>query len=157
MKLLWNYVQRKIRRDFPSVPDVTTQQLAEWLEDPATDDPILIDVRAEQEFAVSHLQNAIHATEAKSILQTIESSASGSAPRTVVVYCSVGYRSARVAKELLNAGHEKTFNLEGSIFQWANEGRPVYRAGNPVNDVHPYSRLFKCLLKKHVDAKMSKS
>ena len=36
MKLLWNYVQRKIRRDCPSVPDVNTQQLAEWLEDPAT-------------------------------------------------------------------------------------------------------------------------
>ena len=155
MKLFWNYIQRKIRRTFPGVPNVTTQVLADWLEDPSMADPILIDVRAESEFAVSHLRNAIHATKSKSILETIETIASNDAdstPRNVVLYCSVGYRSSRVAKELLEAGQDRVFNLDGSIFQWANEGRPVYREGSRVNDVHPYSWIWKFLLKKHVDA-----
>jgi len=155
LKLLWNYIQRKIRRKFPNVPSVTTQALAEWLEDPSTANPILIDVRAEPEFSVSHLPNAIHATDSKSALQTIDTSGDTSTTRTVVLYCSVGYRSARMTKELMSAGRKNVFNLDGSIFQWVNEGRPVYRDGSQVNDVHPYSRFWRLLLKRRVNAKHS--
>jgi hypothetical protein len=29
--------------------------------------------------------------------------------------------------------------MEGSIFQWANEGRPLEKEGKPVETVHPYN------------------
>ena len=44
------------------------------------------------------------------------------------------------------AGYADVWNLEGSIFQWANGGRPVYRDGRPVEAVHPYNTLWGTLL-----------
>ena len=65
-----------------------------------------------------------------------------------VVYCSVGYRSAKAAQELMNSGITGVLNLEGSIFQWANEDRPVFQGTRVVDEVHPYSRFWKRLLLK---------
>jgi predicted sulfurtransferase len=58
--------------------------------------------------------------------------------RAVVLYCSVGYRSADVAARLQAHGYTNVFNLEGSIFQWANEGRTLVRGEMPVEVVHPF-------------------
>ena len=33
---------------------------------------------------------------------------------------------------------KNVFNLEGSLFKWANEGRPVYRGSERVQEVHPF-------------------
>ena len=59
------------------------------------------------------------------------------ANRRIVVYCSVGYRSSELAEFLMKTGFTEVYNLEGSIFRWANEGRPVYRAEERVRVVHP--------------------
>lgn len=56
----------------------------------------------------------------------------------IVVYCSVGYRSSRLARQLRTRGVKNVFNLEGSLFKWANEGRPVYRGSERVQEVHPF-------------------
>ena len=83
----------------------------------------------------------------------------------VICYCSVGYRSSVVAErilELREAGHlppgVEPYNLRGSIFQWASEGRNLTRTelsdesegGGPsvetqVTTVHPFSRLWGAL------------
>lgn len=63
-----------------------------------------------------------------------------------VAYCSVGYRSAQLASLIQQAGHENVFNLEGSIFKWTREGRPVFRDGKPVNVVHPFNENWGALL-----------
>ena len=55
------------------------------------------------------------------------------------MYCAVGYRSSAVAERLQKAGVRTVFNLEGSIFQWANEGRPLEADGHPADKVHPYN------------------
>jgi 3-mercaptopyruvate sulfurtransferase SseA len=62
------------------------------------------------------------------------------------VYSSVGYRSARLAHWLANQGYANVRNLSGSIFQWANEDRPVFRNGRPTMEVHPYDRRWGLLL-----------
>jgi 3-mercaptopyruvate sulfurtransferase SseA len=62
------------------------------------------------------------------------------------VYCSVGIRSARVADRLRHAGIGAVYNLDGSIFRWASEGRPVVRDGEPVRAVHPYNAVWGRLL-----------
>jgi 3-mercaptopyruvate sulfurtransferase SseA len=64
----------------------------------------------------------------------------------IVVYCSVGYRSAGVVQALQAQGFSEVYNLKGSIFRWANEGRPVVRNGEPVSAVHPYDASWGQLL-----------
>lgn len=58
----------------------------------------------------------------------------------VVLYCSVGYRSSNLANELVKQGlvdAADAFNLEGSIFEWANLGNEVVRGDEPATLVHP--------------------
>lgn len=38
------------------------------------------------------------------------------------------------------SGFSNVYNLDGSIFAWANEGRPVYRGDKQVDEVHPYNQ-----------------
>ena len=37
-------------------------------------------------------------------------------------------------------------NLKGSIFKWANEGRPLVQDGKPTHQVHPYNKYWGRLL-----------
>ena len=139
----WGLVNAKIRRDFPEVKRISTAELAAWLSDRDRAAPLLLDVRTQAEYDVSHLQNA----------EQVEPNASTSAvpppkDRPIVTYCSVGYRSGAFAEKLRAAGFSKVLNLEGSIFAWANEGRPIFRDGAQVEMVHPYNWTWGRLLRK---------
>jgi hypothetical protein len=70
----------------------------------------------------------------------------------VVVYCSVGYRSAKVTAALQERGFTQVANLKGSIFRWANEGRPVVRGSTGVREVHPYDHTWGTLLNDSLHA-----
>ena len=60
----------------------------------------------------------------------------------IVIYCSFGYRSAKVARNLQSLGYKKVFNLSGSIFQWFNEGRAIYQGNKRVNVIHPHNKFW---------------
>ncbi|QDV36389.1 rhodanese-like domain-containing protein [Tautonia plasticadhaerens] len=143
----WATVKRLIRLQFPDVRRVTTEQLEGWLDDPERQSPLLLDVRAEDEYAVSHLPGAIHVPPDAGIEELL---ASVTEDRPIVAYCSVGYRSSVMARRLREAGFEEVANLEGSIFQWANEGRPVVRGGEQVEEVHPYDDRWGRLLDRRL-------
>ncbi|MGH7943844.1 MAG: rhodanese-like domain-containing protein, partial [Opitutaceae bacterium] len=69
--------------------------------------------------------------------------------RAVVVYCSVGWRSAEVVARLAKGGKHGVLNLDGSIFQWANEGRSLIDSrAEPVRVVHPFNRAWGSLLER---------
>ena len=53
------------------------------------------------------------------------------------VLLSVGYRSSRLAQQLRVQNVENVFDLEGSLFKWANEGQPS-TGSEPVLPVHPF-------------------
>ena len=72
----------------------------------------------------------------------------------MIVYCSVGYRSSALAEKLQRAGFTNVANLEGSLFQWANENRPLHRGTNTVREVHGYSRKWSGLLQADVPVKL---
>ena len=139
----WTLVNAKVRHDFPDVQRITTAELAAWSEDKARPAPLLLDVRTRAEYDISHLWNAQH----------VEPDARASAvaqpkDRAIVTYCSVGYRSGAFAHKLRSAGYTNVVNLEGSIFRWANEGRPVYRGGQKVEQVHPFNGTWGLLLQR---------
>lgn len=128
-------VKQEIREEFPDVPAITTEELAAWIAAPGKDATVLLDVREADEYDVSHLQGARRARTEAEALATLRDAPDD---RRIVVYCSVGYRSAVLARTLRKRGYTNVFNLEGSIFQWANEGRPVYRGDRRASGVHPY-------------------
>lgn len=139
--LAWRLVKRWVNQQFLDVPSLSTDQLANWLVNDQPP-PILIDVRGEAEYAVSHLPGAQHLPTVAAIQQAdIEPTS------TLVLYCSVGYRSARLAEKLQAAGYQHVFNLEGSIFEWYNQGRSLVAGQQPVAQVHPYNRLWGLLLR----------
>lgn len=141
----WSVLKQQIRAAYPDVSQLSTDSLSTWLASDTLPAPVLLDVRTEPEFAVSHLPNAQRLDPEARDFAALDSLP----PDTpLVMYCSVGYRSSRMAKRLQEAGFTNVMNLEGSIFAWANEGHPVYRAGKPVRQVHPYDAVWGKLLRK---------
>ncbi len=137
---------------FSDVQNISTEKLAHWLQQPSKNRPVLLDVREREEYAVSHLKQARHTppnTEIKTLQERYR-------PETVLVlYCSVGYRSSLLVQRLQKAGFHNVYNLEGSIFQWANEGRELYQNKAKTTKVHPFNRMWGTLLKKRYHAKVS--
>ena len=108
--------------------------------------PVLLDTRAPEEFAVSHLPGARWVGYEKFSLAEVRD-----LPRDtpIVVYCSVGVRSEKIGARLRRAGYTHVRNLYGGIFEWVNEGNPVVTAqGTPTDRVHAYSPAWGIWLKR---------
>ena len=136
-------IKAQIRAEFPDVSHISSTQLQNWLAGQSSRTPLLLDARTLEEFEVSHLQDA-------RLTPTIETSIAvlADVPRDhpIVAYCAVGYRSSLLARALAERGYTNVFNLEGSIFEWANRGLPVFRNGHEVEEVHPYGWRWEKLL-----------
>ncbi len=138
-KLAFLFLKLLIWLEFPGVQHITTKKLAQWLE--SAQPPLLLDARSVEEYAVSHLQAA------QRIDPVAPEFVGVPLDVPIVVYCSVGYRSAKIAQKLQDMGRKNVFNLEGSIFQWVNEGRPVFNEEGLTERVHPYDDRWGSLLK----------
>ena len=146
----WFLLKKSLRHRFPKVEWISTQELADWLADKGGHPPLLLDVRTPEEWNVSHLPGARRVDPNA----PVESVAAGISKETpIVTYCAVGYRSGEMATKLRAAGFTNVRNLEGSIFQWANEHRPLVRENERVSTVHPYSALWGRLLSDDVRAR----
>ncbi len=142
-------LERIVRARYPKVRQMSTRRLAKWL---ASGDPppLLLDVRTAEEYAISHLPNA-RRLDPKT--DRFDLGVPKDAP--IVAYCAVGYRSSGIAQRLEKAGFKNVWNLEGSIFKWANEDRPLVRGdGSAAEKVHPFSRFWSKLVKPERRAKM---
>jgi len=135
----WDAVFVWIQRDWPEIPQMSTRELAERI----AAHPLLIDVRARQEYEVSHLPGAVWAETPQQIAFVLREASDG---QTVMLYCSVGVRSSKAAATLVRSGRTNVFNLRGSIFQWANEGRTLVANDRAVHVVHPYNERWGVLL-----------
>src|SRR5260221_1149380 len=90
---------------------MSTGELAERIAAKNGARPLLIDVRARQEYEVSHLPGAVWAETPQQIASTMREASDGQA---VVLYCSVGVRSSNAAATLMQSGRANVFNLQGS-------------------------------------------
>eukprot|EP00049_Salpingoeca_infusionum_P015819 m.311271 g.311271 ORF g.311271 m.311271 type:complete len:182 (+) comp15953_c0_seq3:1756-2301(+) len=141
-----NAVLSMIRSKFPSVKQMSTDELGKQMELEVPQKPIVVDVRKPEEFAVSRIPGAHHVapkdTDACTALLEREQYTHGT---PVVFYCSLGYRSSQLAQMMQDtmpdAPKDDFCNLEGSIFKWANEGRPLSASDSDaaVDKVHPYA------------------
>jgi len=146
----WSAVDGMIARSYPEARHLAPDSLAALLADSARAEPILLDTRPPAEYNVSHLPGARRVDPDATAFPMLED-----VPKDtlIVAYCSVGYRSSGVVERLQAAGFTNAYNLDGSIFRWANEGRPVYRNGQPVEQVHPFDAVWGQLLDDRLHAR----
>ncbi len=123
-----------------SVPEVSVAQVREMK------DVLWLDAREKNEYIVSHIASAKFVGYDQfnmEELKTIDSN------QKIVVYCSVGYRSEKVAEIIMQGGFKDVSNLYGGIFEWVNQGNAVVDSqGKPTADIHAYSKTWGVWLTK---------
>jgi rhodanese-related sulfurtransferase len=143
-------IDDQLRRDFPEVQSISAAQLQALLE--RGPNPILLDIRTADEFAVSHLKGAIRVDPDADLADVLRVTGPVLKSRDVIVYCSVGVRSTELASRLrigLKAnGASRVSNLSQGIFGWHNAGRSLTRAGVPISYIHPYDAKWGQLLEQ---------
>ena len=141
-------VEDAIARLLPE-PEMTTAALAARLA--AGERTILFDTREPDEYAQSHLPGALRVAPDAPASAILAQYRALMADATVVVYCSVGWRSGLVVQAIRRAANDApakaVFNLRGGIFRWHAEGRPL-EFGPGASGVHPFSRDWGHLLKR---------
>ena len=97
-----------------SVPSITVSDV----ESRRSDGWMILDVREDDEWAAGRIPGSTHIPmhEVVARLDEVED--------RVVCVCAVGGRSARVTAYLTSQGRDAV-NLDGGIYAWAGEGRPV--------------------------------
>jgi rhodanese-related sulfurtransferase len=136
-------LERWIAERFADVPFIAGGALASWLADRTRTAPVVVDVRSPKERSVSMIPGAVGADHAAAAIQAV---AALDPATPVVVYCAGGLRSAKAARVLIGAGHTDVRNLEGGIFAWANEDRPLTCDGRPTRYAHPCDDKWGALL-----------
>ena len=106
---------------------------------------VFLDAREKKEFEVSSIKGARYVGYDHFDFKSLD----GIDKNTeIIVYCSVGYRSEKVSEKLIAKGFKNVSNLYGGIFEWVNEGNPVYKNGKKTSRVHAYDRKWGVWLKK---------
>jgi rhodanese-related sulfurtransferase len=119
------------KRAFPEVGDISAEEALKLHEESKV---IFVDERDPEEQAVSMLPGAVTADE---FLEDPEKYRG----RLVVGYCTISYRSGKLARKLGTKGITMV-NLRGGILAWLHAGGKVYRDGKPVKRVHVYGRKW---------------
>lgn len=136
-------MHQKISEDFPAVKHITTEAFAAS----EKENLILFDVREADEYNVSHISGAIQISPSLSLPDFTKAYRQQTEGKTVIFYCSVGLRSSIFAnkshKALTEIGSGPIYNLEGGIFKWHNEHKPLVEPDrNPTSYIHPYNYFW---------------
>ena len=106
----------------------------------------ILDAREPSEYEVSHLKQAKLVGYNKFNLNKTKKILDKNTP--IVVYCSIGYRSEKIAEKLAAKGFE-VYNLYGGIFEWKNlDNTVIDKKGNPTEKVHCFDENWGVWLEK---------
>lgn len=101
---------------------------------------VVLDARESEEYAISHIPGARFVGYEGFSMASVQDIGRHT---PILVYCSVGYRSERIAERLKKGGFTSVTNLVGGIFEWSNENKPLLdAAGRPTRAVHPYNAVW---------------
>lgn len=137
-------VEADVAARYGEIDHADGNTVSQWV---AAGDPVVwVDVRTPREFAVSHVPGAHRVDPDADIDAAL--SAIGPVPSgaTVVMYCSVGVRSSKLAQRtqaaLESRGASRVVNLKGGIFRWHADRRPLVDARGPTDAVHGFDRRW---------------
>ncbi len=119
-----------------SVPVMSVHELKQM----EKSDILLLDAREIEEYETSHIQGAQYFGYEK---PNFESLSDIDKEKTIVLYCSIGYRSEKIGEKLQEIGFSNVYNLYGSIFEWSNAGYPIYDKENvETKQIHTYNKKW---------------
>lgn len=128
--------EKVLKRRIPkSVPTIDVKDV-----DLTDEDILFIDARTLHEFLVSHIEHSIMYTSRSMPLDSV-----AVIPKStrIIVYCTVGVRSTKVAKVIMEQGFTDVSNLYGGIVEWSNQKKPlVDTVPNPTTNVHPFNEKW---------------
>lgn len=112
----------------------------------AATDALFIDAREWNEYAVSHIKDALFVGYENFRHDSLTSIKKD---QKIIVYCSVGYRSEKISEKLITAGFTDVSNLVGGIFEWVNQGHEIVdKNGAATENIHAYSKTWSMWLTK---------
>lgn len=128
-------IMAKNRKAFPGVPEITAKDLNKLIEKESV---VLIDVRTPDEQKVSMIPGAITQKE-------YEENPQKYAEKTLVSYCTVGFRSGRFAQTMNRKG-VNVLNFNGSVSEWCHAGFLLEDPkGKPTKKVHTHGKQWNYL------------
>lgn len=110
------------------------------------DSLLFLDCRALREYKISHLPRAIWVG-----FDDFDSTRLAFIDKNVhiVTYCSVGYRSEKIAEKMYKMGYNNVQNLVGGIFEWVNSGFVVVDNNEKITqNIHAFDRAWGIWLRK---------
>ena len=122
---------RDYQKDFAGVEGIDPREAMKLLQEGKA---VLVDVREEKEQQVSMLPGAI--TE-KELLSSPEKYRD----RTLIGYCTISYRSGKLAQKLKARGLSM-LNLRGGLLAWVHDGGKVYDQNGETRRIHVYGRKW---------------
>lgn len=109
---------------------------------------LFLDVRERKEFEVSHIEGALYGGFKDFDIGRVNDMKKD---EPLIVYCSVGLRSDRITRRLIDAGYVNAKNLYGGIFEWMNNDFEIVdMEEKPTKNIHAFNRKFAAWLKKGI-------
>ena len=98
---------------------------------------VIVDVRTEQERAVSMIAGAVTKSEFEANQRALDSREDVK----VIAYCTIGYRSVQYVEKLRKDGYD-AYNLRGSILAWTHAGGALETRGEETRRVHTFGKTW---------------
>lgn len=117
------------QKKFPSVKDINA---VDAIKEYSNGNTIFVDVRTEDEIAVSTLPKAVTKKDFLRDKKIHED-------KKIIAYCTIGYRSGVFADEMEKEGIE-VLNLSAGILGWTHAGGKVYDSRGIVQRIHVYGK-----------------
>ena len=122
---------RDYQKDFADVEDIDPREAMKLLQEGKA---VFVDVREAKEQKVSMLPGAI--TE-EQLLRSPEKYGD----RILIGYCTISYRSGKLAQKLKAKGLSM-LNLRGGLLAWVHDGGKVYDQNGETRRIHVYGRKW---------------
>lgn len=120
------------KRSFPGVIDVEPRlamDLAKRLE------VLFVDVRPPEERSVSMIPGAVAEEQFLNNLEQYKD-------HIIIGYCTISYRSGKLAQELITKKGITMYNLRGGLLAWVHDGGKVVDQKGETKRVHVYGRKW---------------
>jgi len=142
-------IHQDIVTDYPGISHISRAELEKQL---ISNEILILDTRPIEEYNVSHIPGALQ-VDPDIDSETFQIKFGTSLKdKTVIVYCSVGRRSSilgdRLQSTVLASGAISVQNMEGGLFGWHNDNRPLVDASGVTSDIHPYNAYWGRLIEK---------
>lgn len=118
---------RGYKRDFSKVEDITPEEAIRLHREGKA---LFIDVREKREQAVSMIPGAIPEEQFLKSYQGFDG-------KILIGYCTISYRSGKLAERLAHRGI-RIFNLQGGLLAWVHAGGQIVDQRGETRRIHVY-------------------